>query len=343
MKRRRSTVSSALAFMDCICCAFGAVLLLFILTAKTHRQHQRQLHQVSESTLAELQGTLHETQQAINKIDLALNSTSQDPVPLLELKQANSEKYYLEKAIQATQAQIAALNKQQADDASSSSAPWKKVPADPRFLSDLQIAGPHIAIILESSGSMLGEDVASVLTQLQKAPNKSSKWQRAKSIVRSLIASMPAEQQFALLSMQAQTTPIRQASANDYTEADDGEAIVKMLKRLDQVEPQGGANLTSAMRAIQALNPPPSNVLLIADGLPTAPAPSQSQVSESERVKLFFAAAQLCPDLTFNVLLLPFAGDPSAAGLYWTLCSQKKGMCLVPASNWPSQHERSDP
>ncbi|NQY33076.1 MAG: hypothetical protein HRT56_07895, partial [Coraliomargarita sp.] len=34
MSKRREPQSSALSFMDCICCGFGAVLLLFILTAK---------------------------------------------------------------------------------------------------------------------------------------------------------------------------------------------------------------------------------------------------------------------------------------------------------------------
>ena len=34
MRKRREAQSSALSFMDCICCGFGAVLLLFILTAK---------------------------------------------------------------------------------------------------------------------------------------------------------------------------------------------------------------------------------------------------------------------------------------------------------------------
>ena len=35
MKHRRQAQSSSLSFIDCICCGFGAVLLLFILTAKS--------------------------------------------------------------------------------------------------------------------------------------------------------------------------------------------------------------------------------------------------------------------------------------------------------------------
>jgi hypothetical protein len=337
MKSRRSTASSALSFMDCICCAFGAVLLLFILTAKKHHQDQFEIQKISQSTLAELQTSLQDTQKKLDAVEQALAKAPIESVQFKDLKQANAEKAHTEQAIQAAQAQLEALHQQQALETNSHTAEWKKVPSAPRYLADLQLTGPKIALILESSGSMLGEDVASVLTQRQQSPNNSNKWQRAKSIVRTLIASIPPKHQFALLSMQAETTLVQAPAADAYLDSDNGEAIANILQMLDKIEPRGGANLSAAMRAIQQLSPRPTSVLLITDGLPTAPSSTQSKLSESDRVQLFLAAAQLCPDLTFNVLLLPFAGDPSAAGLYWQLCSQKKGLCLVPASDWPSQ------
>ena len=165
------------------------------------------------------------------------------------------------------ESQLAALNEQQADSENRSTAAWEKVPSDPRYLADLQLTGPHIAIILESSGSMLGEDAASASAQLQKSPNNSSKWQRAKSIVGTLIASMPEQQKFALLSMQAETTLLSAQSTSSYNESDDGETIVKILKMIDTIEPQGGANL-SCYAGSTSMNPTPSSVLLITDGLP---------------------------------------------------------------------------
>lgn len=336
MKSRRSTASSALSFMDCICCAFGAVLLLFILTAKKHRQDQFEIQKISQSTLSELQTSLKNTQKKLDAVELTLANTPTESVQFIDLKQLTAEKAHTEQAIQAAQAQLEAL-KQQALDTNSSTAEWKKVTPDPRYLADLQLAGPKIALILESSGSMLGEDVASILTQRQQSPNNSNKWQRAKSIVRTLIASIPPKHQFALLSMQAKTTLIKAHADDAYIDSDNGEAVANILQMLDKIEPQGGANLSSAMRALRQLSPSPTSVLLITDGLPTAPSTTKLKLSESDRVQLFLAAAQLCPDLTFNVLLLPFAGDPSAAGLYWQLCSQKKGLCLVPASDWPSE------
>ena len=40
--KRRDAQSSALSFIDCICCGFGAVLLLFILTAKSQIVESRE-------------------------------------------------------------------------------------------------------------------------------------------------------------------------------------------------------------------------------------------------------------------------------------------------------------
>ena len=54
MHKRREAQSSALSFMDCICCGFGAVLLLFILTAKaqiTNSQDESKQSFIAADTL----------------------------------------------------------------------------------------------------------------------------------------------------------------------------------------------------------------------------------------------------------------------------------------------------
>ena len=305
MKPRRSTASSALAFMDCICCAFGAVLLLFILTANTNRQQKVKLQEISESSIAELQESLNKTQHKLNQIDQTLKKQFDNTVQLEALRQAHSKKSQVEKAIQITKSQLETFKKQQTHQTKNSRRTWKKAPSDPRYLSDLHLKGPNIAIILESSGSMLGEDVASARRQLAKSPSKSHKWQRAKSILHALIANIPERQKFALLSMQAETVVLTKQASSSYIDSEDGEAIAKTLKIVEKIEPKNGANLAAAMRALQELSPPPSSILLITDGLPTAPAQARSRLSESDRVKLFFEAVRLCPDLAFNVILLP--------------------------------------
>lgn len=73
---RREPQSSALSFMDCICCGFGAVLLLFILTAKRQVTLNAEDIQQAEATAATLQQAIEEAvakQQALETEIAALD------------------------------------------------------------------------------------------------------------------------------------------------------------------------------------------------------------------------------------------------------------------------------
>ena len=80
----------------------------------------------------------------------------------------------------------------------------------------------------------------------------------------------------------------------------------------------------------------PSSLLLIGDGLPTAPAPRSGSLTEADRVKLFNRAMAIRFNYPFNAILFPFSGDPSAAGLFWQLSGRTKGITLIPDNDWPS-------
>ena len=70
------------------------------------------------------------------------------------------------------------------------------------------------------------------------------------------------------------------------------------------------------------LNPPPDNILLITDGLPTQgrTPPRGGTVSGKERLRLFERAVQALPRRApVNTLLLPMEGDPMAAPAFWKL------------------------
>ena len=93
--------------------------------------------------------------------------------------------------------------------------------------------------------------------------------------------------------------------------------------------------MTKALRIISGIKQRPSSLLLISDGLPSAPNPSQRSLIEADRVKLFNASMATRPDYPFNTILLPFDGDPSAAGLYWKLSARTNGITLIPNNDWP--------
>ena len=60
MPKRREAQSSALSFMDCICCGFGAVLLLFILTAKAQITDSQEKAKQSVNAAKTLETAIHE-------------------------------------------------------------------------------------------------------------------------------------------------------------------------------------------------------------------------------------------------------------------------------------------
>ena len=86
------------------------------------------------------------------------------------------------------------------------------------------------------------------------------------------------------------------------------------------------------------MNPPPDNVYLITDGLPTQglEAPKGTNVTGMERKRLFEAALKrVSPTIPINTILLPLEGDPVAPSAYWQLARITQGAFLSPSDDWP--------
>ena len=102
--------------------------------------------------------------------------------------------------------------------------------------------------------------------------------------------------------------------------------------------PEGGTSLHAAMAVLKELQPPPDNVYLLVDGLPTQGAgkPAKGAVTGSERLAHFRDATRKLPESTaINVILFPMEGDPAAAPEYWWLAQLTGGSFLVPSRDWP--------
>jgi len=86
------------------------------------------------------------------------------------------------------------------------------------------------------------------------------------------------------------------------------------------------------------LSPPPDNVYLITDGLPTqgSRGAKGATVSGRQRMSLFNDAVRRLPkNVTVNVILFPLEGDPAASGAFWDLAQSTGGSYLAPAPDWP--------
>jgi hypothetical protein len=124
----------------------------------------------------------------------------------------------------------------------------------------------------------------------------------------------------------------------EYMDPLDTENTEKVLTQLREVVPQGGANLERAFQNLNGMELLPDNVILIVDGLPTEAdsVPRGEIVGESNRIQMFVAALRVKPPkVPFNILLLPFEGDPTAAIFYWSLANYSEGALVTPSRTWP--------
>jgi hypothetical protein len=87
------------------------------------------------------------------------------------------------------------------------------------------------------------------------------------------------------------------------------------------------------------MDPPPDNIFLLTDGLPTQGKNSPSkpeQIKPARRAKFFADAIKELPKrVPVNVLLYPMDGDPAAAGIFWNLARNSRGSFLTPSRDWP--------
>ena len=102
--------------------------------------------------------------------------------------------------------------------------------------------------------------------------------------------------------------------------------------------PEKGTNLHTAFDSIDTLMPPPDNVILLTDGLPTQGKSSTrgSTVSARQRLKFFDRAYESVPKgIPINILLFPIEGDPRASSSFWQLAMATRGSFMSLSEDWP--------
>jgi hypothetical protein len=337
MKHRRQAQSSALSFIDCICCGFGAVLLLFILTAKSQidqKETDAEQALAAFETLQQAIAVAEEKQRSVDE-ELAALNPQPDPAEGIEINQLNAELKRLSTAIEEKKAALAFLNKE--TESSEAVAALERPSADKSYLSGLRLQGPRVLILLENSGSMLAEDARSALEMIRSGnSSQSGKWLRAKASVCAVLAAIPRGTKVAVFQMNQTASPLFGTLEEPYLDPYENSELIRLLDRLETLDASGGANLLNAFTAIKNLGEPPSSLLLISDGLPTAPNPTNGSLSEKDRIRLFNLAMSARPNFPVNTILFPFEGDPSAAALFWKLGSLTSGITLVPDNDWPA-------
>lgn len=362
--KRRPISTFSLSFIDAILCGFGAAVLLFLTvnanslaerdqrtdalrSAVTRLQHEM-LH--ARKRLVVLKNTLQETDDELERAEGLADRIISDMAPrrvqLAEL-QANTlaAKADLERLKADLQSREEGL-KRLAAGAATPELPGDRLrefkgEGDRQYLTDLKMGGERIMVLVDTSASMLGDTIVEVLRRRNLSDDvkvRAPKWQRAVATADWLLTHLPSTSRFQIYGFNESAGPLIPNTEGQWLEAGRPDQLDAAVEHLRRAIPQEGTSLHSAFAAVKAMAPPPDNIFLLTDGLPTQ---GQSRgmrttVSAEKRLQHFASAVQgLAPGIPVNIILFPMEGDPAAPSAYWKLAVATEGAFFSPSADWP--------
>lgn len=337
-------------------CGFGAVVLLLVLIAKKQENEARPNDFIA-TAISQLQidleralssrNTLNERLQELRAEERSLTASqeilqTQLSIKLKELERLEAAANEQISQNSTTKLSIISLESQLENQGTFETGNANRsVSGDGQrqYLTGLRVGGERILILLDSSSSMLDTTVANIAV-LRNLPSElqqnAPKWLRAKATLNWLISQLPLTSQFQIYHFNETVEPALEGTRGRWLPVGSdklNEAADSALKIL----PSGGTNLELAFQSTKELSPPPDNIIIITDGLPTLGSiKTRYRVTESERRRLFRKAVEaLPPAISLQIILLPLEGDPLAASLYWKLATERGGSFITPSEDWP--------
>ena len=356
MARRPINVFS-LSFLDCMCCGFGAIILLFMIIAARIEEESDLKLEALESTRQRLAMRVDGGQQQVSELRERLTQALERHAVMallrerlqLEVGRAGQE---LKTDRQTNQAATESLESsaQLVQDLEASKRAAEKAGSNLRevagvgnrqYLTGMRMGGRRILIVVDSSASMLARTLVNVIRRRHLPDEqklRADKWQQAVNTVDWITAHIPRESEFQIFTFNVTEASLVDDDQRHWVKVGDGSAVEEALDRLRRTVPEGGTSLHSAFRAIRAMQPKPDNVYLLVDGLPTRgkEPPKRSTVTGKERLKHFDRALRSLPTgIPLNIILFAMEGDPESANQYWKLARSTGGSFLSPSKDWP--------
>jgi hypothetical protein len=210
-----------------------------------------------------------------------------------------------------------------------------------KYISALRIKGKRILVLLDTSASMMEDDVVKIIrlrNQPEAARKLAPKWRRAVDMVEWVSAQLPANSQFQVYGFNVKSKAVIPDTHGKWLDSNDPRAINNVLSAVRNTVPQEGTSLVNAFITVRTINPQPDQIILITDGLPTQGSvpPSRKFINVKEREKLFDDAMKtMTRDQPVDIVLLPMKGDLLAAHAFWRLARKTGGSYVVPSRDWP--------
>jgi len=364
MARRRETNVFSLSLLDCICCGFGALILFHMIVASksgrlavnTTGALQAEVDRRQNVVLDENE-RLVELRNSLREIEEKRATARGLSTRIIEtLRQIQEELAIFGAQTIAKREHVAKLKadlrsleegaKRLSGGPPSEDVPGRSVRSfvgdgDRQYLTGLKVGGRRIFILADASASMLADTIVNAVRRRHLPPEdrlRAGKWQQAVKAVDWLTAQLPREAQFQVYLFDTRAWPAIAGTDGKWLEAKDRASLDKAVAALRQTAPQNGTSLFHAFAAAAAMRPPPDNILLLTDGLPTQGAAPSSRrtVSGKERLRLFDRAIDQLPSgVPVNTILFPMEGDPMASPAFWKLTMASRGSLITPSSEWP--------
>ena len=352
----------SLAFLDVMFCGFGAVILIFLILDHASTVSPEESNPELAAEIDLLEEEVEEGQIGLVEIRNILSDVSLEVVTaeglarqimeqidsfLQELAALENNSMATEEDIAQLRSDVEALEEEllrlqaSAFEQEGNSVRQFLGDGNRQYLSGLFLGGQRILILLDSSASMLDSTIVNIIRTRNMDDDRkrsSLKWQRVVNTVDWVSTQLPITSQYQIWSFNTGYASIIPETEDTWLEAADRDQLNDAIENVKNIVPENGTNMTQIFRAVANMSPPPDNIFLITDGLPTLGDRnnSDSLVTPSERLELFEEAVEeLSPGTPINVILMPLEGDPSAAAAYCQLAQYTKGSFLTPSQDWP--------
>ena len=363
MARREVSIIS-MSFLDAITCGFGAIILFFmIIVANIDLRHDEELRDVSAETdrmeirvlagrnnlvqlrqelsdeirdYASIQAMRDELIEEILRIEAEADELAEDDE---SRREAIAE---LRRELEALEAEI----EQQSEEALTVEEVGTRIrgiegEGNRQYLTGLRMGGDRVLILVDISTSMLDKTLVNILrrrNQPAEAQMRAPKWQQLVNTVDWLTAQIAPGTQVQIIGFNDNVYSLFEGSGGAWVTVTDGSELDAAIENLRLSRPGGPTSLHRAFQAARQMDPPPDNIYLLVDGLPTMGdvMPTRAGVSSRQRVDHFIRAVRELPvDVPVNIILFPMEGDPHAAPRYWQLALVTGGSLLAPPEDWP--------